>query len=315
MNVLETVLSALNLDVIREDAKSTAVLSRQLEVARDRTYDIVYPEMKARELIPTDNSVDPGAKTVTYAQWSDVGMAAILANYATDLPAIDALVEEFTSPIHGIGGSYFWSIQDIRAAALSGSDLPARKGRAARRAIEVAIENIAANGNAKVGLQGLTTNANVAIVSPTTGTWAGATGAQMVGDMNKFVTSMVTTNLETFLPDTIILDIASFQLFSTTRISTTGDTHTTAMQAFLASNPYVKNVKSWNRLALADAGGTGPRAICYKKDPEVLELIIPQEYEEMPPQANGLKFSVPAHARCGGVVIYYPIGLAYMDGL
>ena len=53
----------------------------------------------------------------------------------------------------------------------------------------------------------------------------------------------------------------------------------------------------------------------YKKDPEVLTLEIPQEYEEMPPQAKNLQFHVPVHARIGGVIVYYPIAMAYMDGL
>ena len=111
------------------------------------------------------------------------------------------------------------------------------------------------------------------------------------------------------------MDVESYNRFASTRISTTGDTHTTAMQAFLQSNPYITRIESWNKLALADAAGTGPRAVCYKRDPEVLELVIPQEYEELPPQPKGFMYDIPCHARCGGVVVYYPLAMAYMDGL
>jgi hypothetical protein len=52
----------------RFDSKFTSALERQLEFIKAQTYDIVYPELKARTLIPVDNSVDPGAETITYRQ-------------------------------------------------------------------------------------------------------------------------------------------------------------------------------------------------------------------------------------------------------
>ncbi len=317
MNMLQMVLASLGMDDIRQDAKFAAALERQLDDIKAATYDIDYPEMKARQFIPVNNSVNTGAKTITYRQWDAFGQAQIISNYADDLPTMDALVEEFTSPIHSIGGAYHWSIQDIRSAAMAGSGLQDRRARQARRSIEQGIENIAALGNAAAGLLGVAKHPNVTVLAATTGDWQNpaTTGAQMIADMNQMSTAIVTTNKETFIPDTILLDIASFNAFSTRRVSTTGDTNTTAFQAFLASNPYITNVASWNKLSAADATNTGPRAVCYKRDPEVLTLEIPQEYEELPPQAKNLAFNVPCHARTGGVIIYYPLAMAYMDGL
>jgi hypothetical protein len=137
----------------------------------------------------------------------------------------------------------------------------------------------------------------------------------MVADLLKLEGDMIVANKETFMPTTIALAQVSYGLLNRTRISTTGDTNTTALQAFLASAQSVTEVVSWNKLALADAAGTGPRAICYTKAPEVLTLEIPQEYEQFPPQPKNLSFYVPAHARCAGVIIYYPIAVGYMDGL
>lgn len=314
--ILQLTLTALGLgEELRVDAKFTANLSRELEHVRAQTYDVVYPEMKARQLIPVDGSVDPGAETVTYPQWDVFGMAKIIHDFADDLPLVDALKEDFTTKVKSLGAAYGYSIQDLRAAAMSGSQLNSRRARQARRAIEQAIEDVACLGNSKAGLVGFAKHPNVSLVPVINGVWSTATGAEMIADMNELVNSTVTANKETFLPDTIVLDIASYQRFASTRISTTGDTHTTAMQAFLASNPYVRDVMSWNKLALADAAGTGPRAVCFKRDPEVLELVIPQEFEEMPPQPKGLRFHIPCHARCGGVVVYYPLAMGYMDGL
>lgn len=86
------------------------------------------------------------------------------------------------------------------------------------------------------------------------------------------------------------------------------------MQDFIAANPWVTEIEAWDQLALADAAGTGPRIVAYHKDPEVLSLEIPQEYEQLPPQPVSLSFVINTHARCAGVLIPFPLGVAYMDG-
>ena len=100
---LAMVLTAIGL---RMDDKFNAVLEKQLEYVKSKTYDIVYPELKGRLYCPVSNEVDPGAESITYRQWDEFGMAQIIANYADDLPLIDALVEEFTQRVKGLGAAY-----------------------------------------------------------------------------------------------------------------------------------------------------------------------------------------------------------------
>ena len=83
----------------------------------------------------------------------------------------------------------------------------------------------------------------------------------------------------------------------------------------MAMNADLRNAESWYKLNTADAAGTGPRALFYKRSPEVLELVIPQDFEQLPPQAKNLAFVVPCHARCGGVVVRYPVAMLYLDGI
>lgn len=315
LDMLLATLGVFSETDLRTDSKYTAVLEKQLEYVKATTYDVVYPEMKARQLIPVSNEVDPGAETITYRQWDGFGIAQIISNYADDIPLVDVMAEEFTQKIQGIALGYQYSIQDLRRSAMSGIGLDQRRARQTRRQMEQKIEDIAATGDSAGGLSGISNNSNVTLVSPLTGTWSTATGAQMVADLLHLEASMVVANKETFYPTTIVLDIESRSLLARTRISTTGDTHKTALQAFLESANYVTEVVSWNKLALADSAGTGPRAICYAKTPDVLTLEIPQEFEQMPPQQKNLAFFVPTHQRCAGVLIYYPIGMSYMDGL
>lgn len=309
---LEIQLAAANQ---RWDAATVAILEKQLEFVKARTFDIVYPDMKGRMLIPVSNEVDPGAETITYRQWDEFGEAQVISNYADDLPRVDALVEEFTSRVKSIGSSYDWSIQDLRRSAMAGAQLDTRRARAARRTIENKIEDIAAFGIANSGgITGFFNNANVAVTAAPTGTWSGATAFQILDDMHKVVEDVVVLNKETFLPNTYVIDQANFAIINQKRLSTTGDSGVTVLRSFLDNNPYIDKVETWFKSRLADAGGTGPRHVVYKRDPEVLSLEIPQEFEQLPPQARNLSFVVPVHARVAGVIIYYPIAVGYMDG-
>jgi len=319
MDYLQLILNQMGL---RLDAKYSAALDLQLEHVRSQTYDIQYPELKARKLIPVDTSVDPGAETVAYYQWDEYGMAEIIANFAGDLSLVDTKAEKYTSPVHSIGKAYQYSIQDLRRSAMAGTQLDTRRARAARRAIERGIDEIAAVGNAKGKLKGFLNHENVTVLTAATdGTstrWVGGRTtpkdpALIQADMHTAVRSIWTTSKQVHNPDTIVLATAEYGHISQTPVSPTRDT--TILGSFLANNPWIKNVDFWYKLDTANAAGTGPRMVTYQRDPEILELVIPQDFEQLPPQAKSLAFVVPCHARIGGVVVYYPIGIVYTDGI
>lgn len=301
---------------IRIDAGETAALARQLEFIYAQTYDVKYAELKARRFIPIDTSVDAGAEFFTYRQWDMLGMAKLIANYADDLPRVDALAKEFVAPIKSLGASYGFSIQDMRRAAMSGSQLDARRARAARRAHEQSFDDIMAFGNADAGLEGFTNNANVPIVAPPTGAWIGGAVSPllMIADLNALVNSIIIATLETFIPNTLLLSNLAFQRINSTPMSTTGDADKTVLRFFLDNNPYITDIDQWNKLNAAGAGGVS-RAVCYMRSNEVLEGVEPQPFEQFPPQARNLEFVIPTHSRIGGVRVMYPLAMAYMDDL
>lgn len=295
----------------RTDAGETAFFTRTLETILAKTYDVKYPELKARLFIPPSNEVDPGAESYTYRQFDMYGIAKIVSNFADDLPMVDVLGKEFTAPVVSIGASYHYSIQDIRRARMSGIDLDGKRGMAARRAIETKIDLVAALGDTNTGVKGFLNAASVPIVSFVTGNWTQATAAESIlTDMNTLVNSIVNTTKELFAPDTVILDNVSYQVANSKRIDPTMEK--SVLKSFLENNPYITSVQQWQRCNNASAGA-GRRIVAYKRDPEVLELVIPQEFEQFPPQAKNLGFSVPVHARHGGVSIRYPLAIAYMD--
>jgi hypothetical protein len=104
-----------------------------------------------------------------------------------------------------------------------------------------------------------------------------------------------------------------YRRISTTPRSSTSDT--TVMEFFLRTNPMITAIEPINELEAAKSSGnlSKDRIIVYKRDPEKLQLHIPQPLEFFPPERRGLEYSVAAHARIGGLALYYPKSMLVMD--
>ena len=322
VNYLEMILNAMGLSDVKNDAKYTAALDLDLEAVKAKTYDIKYPELKARSLVPMDTSIPSGAETYSYRQWDEYGMAEIIANYADDFANVDVKGEKFVGNIESIGDSYQYSVQDLRRSAMMGESLDAKRALAARKAIERKIDDLVAVGDAKSKLPGLINNANVAVSAATTdGTSARWIGGRttpkapelILKDMNDLAASIRVASMHVHMPTTIVLSIAEWEHIARTAVDSTN--RMTILQAFLQNGNGITEVIPWYKLDLADAAGTGPRMLCYQKSPEVLDFKLPQDFESFPPQAQSMAFKVVCHARVGGVCIYYPLAVAYMDGI
>lgn len=299
---------------VREDAKYSAVLEKKLDYVKKKVYDTIYPQLMGRQLIPVSNEAPEGAESITYEQLDQFGAAQMIANYADDLSLIEVLKDDVTVKVKGFGAAYQYSVIDLKRAAMAGTNLNTNKATATRRAFEIKVEDFAAQGLASHGMTGLANNPNVTLVTPTTGSFAGATAAQIGADLDKLCLAVANATKNMFPPRTIATSIPLYNILATKVVSTTGDTNRTILQDYIARSPWVKEIVPWDKLGTADAAGTGPRIVAYTKDPEILSLEIPLDYEQLPPQAKNLAFVVNTHGRCAGVLIPIPIAIGYMDG-
>lgn len=304
-------------DVHRFDANETAFLSRELEFVRTRVFEVQYADLIARNLVPIANDIPASADTYVYKVMDRVGEAKVIANGAKDLPRVDVIGREETGKVRTLGDSYGWTVYELREAARTGTPLADLKARAARAAIETQIDNMLATGNTDkqsgMGVTGLINNADVEGLGITAfdhwvlGT---TTSAQMVAELNAFVSGTVTTSKQKFIPDTLVIPSNRYEIVSQAPWGV--DSDKSALRWFLENSVYIKNVVPWYRLTGAGASGKD-RMIAMKRDPLVLEGVIPQEFEQFPPQAQGLEMVVNCTARSGGVKIYQPLGLKYAD--
>jgi hypothetical protein len=300
------------------DANESLFLQRQLDYIKTQTYDIKYAELKARKLIPVSNEADPGAEKIFYRQYDQSGLAKIIANYGDDLPRADVSGKEFFAQVKTLGDSFAYNVIEMRNAIYGNVPLEQRRANAARRAIAQLENSIAFFGDAQANLIGLFSQPNVTSVSiPATGTgsstlWVNKSPDQILFDMNLVANTVVSTSLGVEIPDTMLLPLSQYNYVASTARSANSDT--TILNYFLQNNPYIKQVEWLNELATAGVSSAA-RMYAYRRSPEVLTLEIPSDFEQLELEVRNLEYKVPCIERCAGVLVYYPLAIAYGDGI
>jgi hypothetical protein len=303
-------------NVVNLDAGESIFFARELQHIKAKTYDVEYPELRARQLIPVSMEAGEGAQFIVYRQYDMVGQAKIVANYSRDLPRVDLRAKEFIANIRSIGDSYGYSLQDIRSARTAGIPLDQRKANAAKRASYQLEDAIALSGDTDNNLGGFISHPNLTDVAAPNGTsghsdWARKTNTEILADLNTLATTAPVATLDIEQPDTIIMPLAQYSQISTLQMP---NIDKTVKQFFLENNLYIKNIEVWTKFTGAGAGGTD-LAMSYKKSPEKVTLEVPVDFEQMPVQEIGLEYEVPCHMRCGGVIWYYPLSGTKMHGV
>jgi hypothetical protein len=289
-------------------------LQRQLEYIRPQVFETAYADIKYPTILPVTSEAGPGAQQFTYRVMDSNGSFAFIADNADDLPRSDVSQTEKSIYFRSIGGSFGYTVQELRAAQMANIALEARRGSAVRRAYEEKVEDIAMFGDTSTNLTGFFNNPTVDVV--TADKWfdtASITTAEMLELLNYGSTAIVNASQMKEQPDTLLLPWVDYQKVTSTRNSDSSDV--TVLEYFLRTNPYIRNVEPILQLDNSKASSrlSTRRMVFYKRDPEKLQLHISQPLELFPPQQRNLQFIVPAHARVGGVAIYYSKSVVYVQ--
>lgn len=301
-----------------EDA--SVFFARELDYIKSKSYDKIYPEFTALNNFPITHEVPEGMETMTYYSYEKTGMAAIISNYATDLPRADVKGSPTTAYVKSIGDSYGYSIQEMRASRAAGKSLDTRKAESARYAIDRKTNEIAFAGDKEHKLLGMLSSDNniplytLATVETKT-SWKDKSAAEILADINGMFAyqSRITQDVER--ADTLALPPAVFIDISTRQIPNTGYT----VKRFLLENaPYLKNIITAPELS-AENKATNPYgidvAMLYTNSADKFSLEIPMPFYQYPLQNRSLEVIVPCEERVAGIVLYYPLSALLAVGV
>lgn len=313
----------------RVDSNEQAFTIRGLEHIFQQTYDVLYPQLKARSLFPVNTQVPSGANSYTYVQVDKRGEARWITNYANDFTNAEVLMNEFTGYVKAFGSGFSYSVQDLRAAAAVhlGVGMPLDKLRAdaARFACEIFLDDVAAYGSTAQNIKGFVTHADIPTVTVSSGggAWTtalatvnAANNAIIIADLNKLVNTPEQSTLGIETPDTLLLPL-SVKPRLTSPMDMSVFHASSLIDHWLKGQDTIKEVVYWSKLDAAQSNGNlsagTARAMVYRKDPRVVELVEPQPFEMFEPERRGMTFFVACHERTGGITIRYPLACAKMN--
>lgn len=281
-------------------------------------YEIQYADIQYAELIPVDTSAHPMAKTVTYYSMDKAGLAAWMNGNASDVPLADVEHARHETTVHTAGIGYSYGYEEIQQAMMLGINLTSDKAAAARRAYEEFVDNVALNGDASKGFEGLFNNSNVTANPATNGDWDSATPDEVLQDVNDLLGSVQTSTNNVGLANTLLLPYTKWNTLATTRLT---DSQTTLLKFLQEHNVYTARTGqplTMRGITGLDTAGISadPRMIAYRRHPQVLKMHIPMPHQFFSIWQDGpFNFMIPGMFRIGGLDIRLPKEVAYGDGI
>lgn len=299
------------------DANESLFLQQELNHIMTETYEIEYPALKCRQVIPVSFEGGKGAKTISYRQFDRIGMAKLIANYADDLPRVDIKGQEFVSPVKPMADAYGYNIFDIAAAAQTKLPLDRLSADAAKQAMMTLENDIAFKGDSDTQLPGLLNNKNTPVyLVPNDGdnnqtTFASKDAEKIIRDINAVLNGVVENTNNVEVPTDLLMPVSQYALIASKPVP---NLNMTILNFILKNNPFLKNVDWANELKGAGTKGTDVM-LAYNRNPKKLKLIIPWDFEQLSAERKGLEYIVPCVQTIGGTVIVKPLSLNIAEGI
>lgn len=337
------VLARQDLVQVRNDATGfTAAIDKDLVAKLNEMLETYYAPLDALLFVdqkPLARS-DVWAEEYEWTKRDHVGEAIVgMTLDDTEVPSTNAQVERFRSKFINFKAGYHWNLEDMQGRGLTSIDIIAERQKAARDLIARAQDNYILFGNDAANIKGLfnSTAPNVLSTSasalPTDlsadyidGGWkALATGSdanrvtlledigKMVNQQEELANTGNGPDNQQLLADTLILPRDVLRAFEQTPFSTQYKDRS-VMEEIKLRFPQIRNY--WFSTKLATAGaGNGPRAVFYKKSVDVVHLVAPIMYEEIPAQFRAFATKIHAFGRFGQVDFKQPVAAMYVDGI
>ena len=297
------------LGIERED--QGIFLARQLDYVKSRIYEVLTPNLTGLQLVPVSTEVPEWAESFTYRTYDEVGMAKFISNYADDLPRVDVIGKEETLKLKSMGDAYGYSLDEMRLANAMGTNLPERKGRTARKAIDQLVNKVALVGDADHGFYGFTNHPNLGTTA-VTGDWTASTttGQEILDDLLAMYDAVQVQSFDNHTPNTLAVAPTRRSALVSKNVNTGGQFQT-VWATFQSIHPGVTMIASTELEAAEGAG----EAVMYERDVDNLSIEIPRPFEQLPAERRGLEMVIDCIAKCSGVAIYRPLALTKGTGV
>lgn len=233
-----------------------------------------------------------------------------------DIPLAEVDYDSITLPTRMGSIGYQYSIHEMATASQAGINLSGDKVQAARLAYEKHMSNIAWLGNPAVGVQGLINQTKVTVVTAALA-WETATPDQVLEDFNNILSGAIESCEfnASITPDTVVFPTSLMKILTSRRIA---ENLETTLFEWISKNNLLalegKPLTIRGKSRLEKAGDKSRRRILvYRRDPDCIEMRIPQDLQFLAAQATNFDIFTPGHYLYQGVWLKRIDSLRYLD--
>ena len=288
-------------------------------------YDALYPEILWRGMIPEGSiktDINPGAQNHVYRSRDIKGMGQFVNGDVKNIPRVGQNLGQVTVPI--LDAAVGATLTDAEARRYQfgyQTALAQDYGEIMKKAADYHIERTFFFGNAAAGFESFLDYSTVSKI-PVSAAWDISDPAQMVADVNDWLTTVWTNSKTIHLPDTVFLPPAQFSLLTTAYVIGAGAVGVamSAMEYLKKNNIYTANTgKELNIKALRYLEGAGvagaDRAIVMEWNERNFVMPFPLAYQLAQPVPIALGVDIFAEYIFGSFNVRYPSSMTYADGI
>lgn len=273
--------------------------------------------MEYAKYIPVNNNINAVVGTShSLARKQGVGEGKPYSGTGMDIPLAEVLYDEVSLPTKMGTVGYQYSISELATAAAMGASLQADKVMAARMAFERHMSRVAWEGEAATGVKGFYNQTGVALTTKTID-FTTAPVASILDLINTIIYDSIDASEydDAIAANTVILPTAVARTLAGRTVSSTNET---PLLQYLRQNNEAalegRNIEiTANRRGNGKGAASADRIVSYNKDPNCIEMRIPQELEFLAAQPTGLDVFVPGSYLYQGVWLKRVDSMRYYD--
>ena len=301
------------------DAGQVLAASEQLKAVEAQLYQASKKPLKSEQLIFRKLNAGEWATSTAYRTLTGAADFKPTAGLADNLPEAEIGINETSQPVHEFGNAYGFTMREMVIAAKLGLSLDATKAMICMRAYEEKVDKLAVDGDLSLGLNGLTTIAeiNANRKASSIGIGPNSTPAQILQLLTNCLSIIVARTEEAEEPDCLVMPTKQRDYIANTVFGTSGPERS-ILEVLVQNSTYLSSaadVFSWNRFKNkgatvqdADAGTTSTNHLigAWRRDELVLRQQIPKVFTPEEPVVQGRRWVTNCCALIGGVEAINP---------
>jgi len=314
----------------RFDAADSYFVTTQLQKFDPQTRYELVPGIVGRKFIPRIENVSPNVPSYRYTMTRIAGTARRAGRRAKDARTVQVVKSEVVHSIKTFEETAGWTIDEVRAARDTGSDLDMDSMVAAMTTIEQQFDETLCVGVANSNITGLANNPHVAFTEAQA-SWLdpGTPPDKAVADVRRIIQEASSALKQAQVPGSgmrmfdqfvLFLPLAHYQYVDMTPRSATSPSDVTILE-YISKFSALRAVVPWWRLDTAgpvvDGVGTPLAVLAPALDNGAMNplaggALCPMDFERLPEQYSGRNVVVPCAGKCGGVAMPYPVAFRYL---